>query len=74
MRGRVVDHTYEEPGTVSIWRWLGFDRFLPEGKLRPNMTGCPSVRRHYPLLNQSLTHGFSRIGGIVVSHFVAAAY
>lgn len=43
MRGRSVDHMYEEPGTVAVWRWLGLDRFLPEGKLRLNMTGCPSV-------------------------------
>lgn len=38
------DDLYYEDGTIAIWRWLGFDRFFPEGrKAAQVMRGCASV-------------------------------
>jgi len=37
---------YEEPGAVVIWRWLGFDRFLPAGRpMQKVIRGCASDHR-----------------------------
>ncbi|KAI6162141.1 hypothetical protein EDD17DRAFT_1580145 [Pisolithus thermaeus] len=35
---------YFEDGTITIWRWLGFDRFFPATRPRPSkvMRGCAS--------------------------------
>ncbi|KAH8100653.1 WD40 repeat-like protein [Cristinia sonorae] len=41
-----IDSFYEEPGSVVIWRWLGFDRFFPPGKPRQVVTrSCASDYR-----------------------------
>ncbi|KAI0094822.1 WD40-repeat-containing domain protein [Irpex rosettiformis] len=54
MRGKSVHHMYEEPGTVAVWQWLGYDRYLGVGGLRPVMKGsCDDWRnsRSFKLLS-----------------------
>lgn len=43
MRGKSVEHMYEDPGTIAVWQWLGYDRYL-SGGLRPIMKGSCDVR------------------------------
>jgi len=43
MRKSGSNEIYYENGTVVIWRWLGFDRFFPPGRLvQTVMRGCAS--------------------------------
>ncbi|KAI0082300.1 WD40 repeat-like protein [Panus rudis PR-1116 ss-1] len=38
------ERLYQAPGTIAVWRWLGFDRYFPPNKIPPrNMRGCASV-------------------------------
>lgn len=67
MRGATRDDMYEENGTVVIWQWLGFDRYLPPGKpIQKVMRGCASDYRnsesfkvlsayHLPMTTRNLT-------------------
>lgn len=42
-RGR-KDDIYYEDGTVTIFRWIGFDRFFPAGQeIGKVFRGCTSV-------------------------------
>ncbi|THH34037.1 hypothetical protein EUX98_g149 [Antrodiella citrinella] len=41
--GEDENEFYDEPGAVVIWRWLGFDRFMPAEKpMQKVMRGCAS--------------------------------
>jgi len=38
---------YTTPGTVVLWRWLGFDRFFPPGvSFHRKLRGCATVSDH----------------------------
>ncbi|KAI0348559.1 WD40 repeat-like protein [Trametopsis cervina] len=39
VRGKSLQDMNEEPGTIAVWRWLSYKRFLSEGGLRPVMRG-----------------------------------
>ena len=44
MRGKSINSMREECGTSVVWQWLGYDRYLGEGGLKPIMRGNCEVR------------------------------
>lgn len=52
--------TYIEAGELTIWRWLGLDRFFPAAYevSDPFLRGVPRVRYYLPL-SYTIAHGIS---------------
>ncbi|THH00949.1 hypothetical protein EW026_g1668 [Hermanssonia centrifuga] len=61
MGNPATEDFWKEPGTVAIWTWLGFDRYLPRGMLAPMMRGNQnvSVAYNYAGLTSDLLSGLS---------------